>query len=193
MRQGKVFTPVRDSGHRGVSVPLPPGQRAPWQTPPRQTIPGRHLPGQTPLLRRNSPLDTTGYGQQAGGTHPTLVNSPNQRFQRIINEGQFKYPVFYQCLGGGCSPLHKGLQVRKIILKAAIYLVVLRTKLGRTISRELRCHDVESSEKSFFVTCSVIHATPSSTAKSDSSLIQTVNEAGRIMCSYFIYITRFTH
>ena len=122
-----------------------------------------------------------------------LVNSPNQRFQWIINGDQFKYPVCYQCLGGGCSLLHKRLQVRKIILKAAIYLVVLRTKLGRTISRVLRCHDIESSEKSFFASRFVIHATPSSTAKSDSSLIQTVNEAGTIMCSYFIYITLFTH
>ena len=37
-----------------------------WDThPPRQTPPGRH------------PRDTTGYGQQAGGTHPTGMHTCN--------------------------------------------------------------------------------------------------------------------
>ena len=44
--------------------------------PPRQTSPpGRHTPpGQTP--RSDAPLsNNTGYGQQAGGTHPTGMHS----------------------------------------------------------------------------------------------------------------------
>ena len=47
---------------------------APWaDTPPGQTSPPADTPlGQTPLLGRHSPAQCMiGYGQQAGGTHPT--------------------------------------------------------------------------------------------------------------------------
>ena len=55
--QGNVFIPVCDSVHRGVSAPI-----ACWDTPPL----GRHSP---------PPPNTTGYGQQAGGTHPSYWNA----------------------------------------------------------------------------------------------------------------------
>ena len=62
-----------------------------WDTPPRHTSPRQIPPGQTPSLwADNPPLgrqppppwqtsphppNTTGYGQQAGGTHPTGMHS----------------------------------------------------------------------------------------------------------------------
>ena len=63
---------------RGVSAPLNAGiHKTPRQTPP----PGR-LPRQTPRADPSGqthswadPLDTTGYGQQAGGTHLTGMHS----------------------------------------------------------------------------------------------------------------------
>ena len=59
-----------------VDTPLP---RPESDIPPRQTLPGtrgRQPSGQTPLSRQppwadTQPPDTTGYGQQLGGTHPT--------------------------------------------------------------------------------------------------------------------------
>ena len=48
----------------GQTLPL--GRQPPGQTPPGQTaLPGRHPPAQCML----------GYGQQAGGTHPTGMHS----------------------------------------------------------------------------------------------------------------------
>ena len=68
----------------GGCLPPPPqadtplGKHAPRQTP----LPlGKHPPGQTPPLPNacwDTPpflVDTTGYGQQAGGTHPTGMHS----------------------------------------------------------------------------------------------------------------------
>ena len=86
--QGNVFTHVCQSfcSRRGASAPLhagihPQGRHpwadtpsrhpwadTPWADPPpgRHTYLGRHPPGKHP-----TPSDTTGYGQQAGGMHPT--------------------------------------------------------------------------------------------------------------------------
>ena len=59
----------------------------PLGRPPWADTPWADTPGQTPLLGRHPPrpvhagdthsllLDTTGYGQQAGGTHPTGMHS----------------------------------------------------------------------------------------------------------------------
>ena len=60
--QGNVFTPVCHSVHGGICHTPSPGQ-----TPPRQTP----SPGQTPPLAQCM----LGYGQQAGGTHPTGMHS----------------------------------------------------------------------------------------------------------------------
>ena len=61
---------VSHSVHRGGCA----SQHAMGQTPPGQTPPGRHPhPGQTPPGRH--PLDTTVYGQQVGGTHPTGMHT----------------------------------------------------------------------------------------------------------------------
>ena len=61
--QGNVLTPVCHSIHKGVC-----------HTPPDQTPPtplGRHSP-----LGRHPPVQCMlGYGQQAGGTHPTGMQS----------------------------------------------------------------------------------------------------------------------
>ena len=66
LRQGNVFTPVCHSVHRGG---LP--HTYPWaDKPPGQTPPS--LPGQCML----------GYGQQAGGTHPTGMQSCNTDFHK---------------------------------------------------------------------------------------------------------------
>ena len=73
--QGNVLTPVCDSVHKGGRLPH-------WMlgyTPlPRQKLPradtplGRHPLGRHPIWADTpQPLDTTGYGQQADGTHPT--------------------------------------------------------------------------------------------------------------------------
>ena len=65
LRQGNVFTPVCSSVHRGVCHP------SPGQTPP-----GRHPPGQKPPQADTPPAQCMlGYGQQAGGTHPTGMYS----------------------------------------------------------------------------------------------------------------------
>ena len=84
LRQGNVFTPVCDSVHRGreggwSAQPPPPDAnpqglgRPPqmqnhrgWADPPMQTLPG---------LVRHPPGSTTGYDQQAGGTHPTGMHT----------------------------------------------------------------------------------------------------------------------
>ena len=59
LRQGNVFTPVCHSVHRG-GLPYPPGQTPPWT--------GTPSPAQCML----------GYDQQAGGTHPTGMQSCTQ-------------------------------------------------------------------------------------------------------------------
>ena len=68
--QGNVFTPVCHSVHMKGGLPhtplgWPPGQTPPWAGTP----PSRH-PGQTPPAQC-----MLGYGQQAGGTHPTGMQS----------------------------------------------------------------------------------------------------------------------
>ena len=63
MGQGNVFTPVCDCVHRGVSAPL---------------LAGIHPPGDTPVKGKHPlPSNTTGYGQQVGGTHPTGMHTCN--------------------------------------------------------------------------------------------------------------------
>ena len=64
---------VSYSVHGGVGLPLVPGvglgsvcHTTPWQTPP---------PGQTPPLADPPAQCMLGYGQQAGGTHPTGMHS----------------------------------------------------------------------------------------------------------------------
>ena len=53
-----------------------------WQIPPTRTR-GRH-----------PPVDTTGYGQQAGGMHPTGMHSCSLcKYIILIDIG--KFPVFY--------------------------------------------------------------------------------------------------
>ena len=49
----------------------PPGKHPPEQTPPGQIPPGQIPPGQTPPPAQC----ILGYGQQAGGTHPTGTHS----------------------------------------------------------------------------------------------------------------------
>ena len=64
--------------------PHPPRQTTPWAgTPPLGRHDPRHTltPRQTPPpLGRHPipPLDTTGYGQQAGGTHPTGIHTSSK-------------------------------------------------------------------------------------------------------------------
>ena len=56
----------------GVSARLHAGMHTPsGRHPPRQTP----SLGQTPTLGRPPPSDTMGYGQQAGGTHPTGMDT----------------------------------------------------------------------------------------------------------------------
>ena len=57
--QGSVFIPVCDSVQGGC-IPACNGA---------DTLPARHLPW------ADNPSDTTGYGQQAGGTHPTGMHT----------------------------------------------------------------------------------------------------------------------
>ena len=80
MGQGNVFTPVCHSVPRDVW----PEQTTPWaDTPPgRHPFPlRRHPPGQTPPWPDTPQADTPSvqcmlrYGQQAGGTHPTGMQS----------------------------------------------------------------------------------------------------------------------
>ena len=80
--QGNIFAPVYHSVHGGVPGQVPPGRytpldKYPWQVHPQQVHP---LAGNTPRQvhpGRYTPLAGTpqqcmlGYGQQAGGTHPT--------------------------------------------------------------------------------------------------------------------------
>ena len=55
----------------------PLGRHPTWaDTPPGRHSLGRHPPRQTPPPYTDiPPPDTTGYGQQAGGTHPTGVHT----------------------------------------------------------------------------------------------------------------------
>ena len=91
LREGNVFTPVCGFVHgRGGYMPLvwrclhlvrggmsassrePQGRHPPGKTSPL----GKHPLGRQPLLRPDTPtLNTTRYGQQAGGTHPTRMHS----------------------------------------------------------------------------------------------------------------------
>ena len=70
---------VQMGGEGGGVCPI-----ACWDTPlwadiPGQIPPCRHpradTPRQNPPLDRPPPLDTKGYGQQAGGTHPTAMHT----------------------------------------------------------------------------------------------------------------------
>ena len=81
LRQGNVFTHVCHSVHGGclphpLRADIPQADTPPVQTPqqtppPRQTPSGRHPPPwRTPLAQC-----MLGYGQQAGGTHPTGMHS----------------------------------------------------------------------------------------------------------------------
>ena len=80
--QGYVFTGVCDSVHMGVCLSTcwdttPPKDQAPtWeQTPPEQTPRSRPPPGvDTPQLP-SSTEHAGRYGQRAGGTHPTGMQS----------------------------------------------------------------------------------------------------------------------
>ena len=70
-----LYLSVSHSVHRGSVCLWVQGSVCLWSrgvcTPPRQTLPlGRHSAGQT-----LPSLSTTGYGQQAGGTHPTVMHS----------------------------------------------------------------------------------------------------------------------
>ena len=49
----------------------PLGRHLPWADIP----PGQTPPWQTPQTNTPTPSDTTGYGQQEGGTHPTGMHS----------------------------------------------------------------------------------------------------------------------
>ena len=102
--KGYVFTRVCHSVHREVSA-TPPGQ-TPSQTdtpkadnhpPPRQnprpevTLPGRHPPPGSACWDTHLPDQCMlGYGQQAGGRHPTGMHSCSvvclQSYPNFINE-----------------------------------------------------------------------------------------------------------
>ena len=73
MGQGNVFTHVCHSVHRGVLPHTPPGRHFPWAETPGQALPlGRHSWEGTP----DSPAECiVRYGQQAGGAHPTAMQS----------------------------------------------------------------------------------------------------------------------
>ena len=66
---------VKNSVHRRVGVcpkkcwDTPPGRQPSWQTPPQVDTPQADIPW------ADIPPNTTGYGQQAGGTHPTGMHS----------------------------------------------------------------------------------------------------------------------
>ena len=72
LRQGNVFTPVCDSAHRGR------GREGVWPTTLDAEPPGL---GRSPRCRPSlgwsdiPPRSTTGYDQQAGGTHPTGMHT----------------------------------------------------------------------------------------------------------------------
>ena len=89
LRQGNVFTPVCHSVNRGevCHTPLgrPPWTDTPWaDTPwadtnqahnPLSRQPLDRPPGQTPPWADPPVQCVLGYGQQAGGTHPTAMHS----------------------------------------------------------------------------------------------------------------------
>ena len=69
LRQGNIFTPVSHSVHReGVC-------QSPRADTPQQTPPSRHLPPSACWDTPSSAQCMLGYGQQAGGTHPTGMHS----------------------------------------------------------------------------------------------------------------------
>ena len=75
--RGNVFTPVWHSVHRGVCHTHL-GRHPPGHTLPRADTPqGRHPPRQTPPRETPTPPAQCmlGYGQQAGGTHLTGMQS----------------------------------------------------------------------------------------------------------------------
>ena len=78
--EGYVFTPVCHfvhGGYLGLIRYTPPAGTPPWAGTP----PGRHTPWQVPSGQVHPPARYTpwqcmlGYGQQAGGTHPTGMHS----------------------------------------------------------------------------------------------------------------------
>ena len=67
-------SPGPGTSPRDQAPPLPPGTQTPWEQTPREQTPpwSRHLPGaDTP----HSAMHAGRYGQQAGGTHPTGMQS----------------------------------------------------------------------------------------------------------------------
>ena len=96
--QGNVFTHVCHSVHRGSATHTHTHtsvQKPPWADTP----PGRHPHGQTPPLQATPPQPThpptpveckLRYGQQADGTHPTvllecnLVKNLNSQFSQKV-------------------------------------------------------------------------------------------------------------
>ena len=77
------YTPTPQQVHPQTSTPLLAGTPPGRYPPPRQVPPGRytpqqvHPPGQFPPQGRYTPRSQCmlGYGQQAGGTHPTGMHS----------------------------------------------------------------------------------------------------------------------
>ena len=78
------------------------GRYTPWQVhPPGQVPPGRYPPGQvhpaaryTPRQVHPQPQCMLGYGQQAGGTHPTGMHSCCVGvFIRHTDRHQHKFPL----------------------------------------------------------------------------------------------------
>ena len=86
VHRGWVSAPLHSGIHLVGRHPHPPRQTTPWAgtPPPADTpLPGRHTPlGRHPYpLSRHPlpPLDTTGYGQQAGGMHPTGIHTSKMK------------------------------------------------------------------------------------------------------------------
>ena len=73
-----------EGNHKSHDIPLP-RQTPPWEDTPLDRLPtwantplGRHPLVDTPPLADNP--DTTGYGLQAGGMHPTGMHSCSQLY-----------------------------------------------------------------------------------------------------------------
>ena len=94
--QGNIFAPVCHSVHRGVSGQVhPPGQVHPRQVHPlgKYTPRAGTPPGQVPTRQVHlSHQCMLGYGQQAGGTHPTVMHSCSLSFlsAKLHNLGREK-------------------------------------------------------------------------------------------------------
>ena len=88
LRQGNVFTPVCHSVHGEVSASGP-GEESATHTLGRHPL-GRHPPcaDTPPLLGRHPPTQCMlGYGQQAGGKHPTGIHSYLVMWQVWLSTG----------------------------------------------------------------------------------------------------------